>query len=451
VSTRRSGLRGALALSLALALSALACKAKPGASGEPTVRALRFAGVDLDYALERIATEAGWVIGLDEILPQDQSPDLALSRVDIDLPAGTLDETMKHLRAAVGGFDYSLENGVLYVRSNLLVKTKTALDEPMMDAGTFQGDLSALGKYIMGKHPSSFITVAYVAGGFHGPAAKFDIPAKSSVRDVLLAYARESKSGWAIRRAGQFSRDTQGQPAIIGTTIEPIAPRTGTSRLPAVYNQLSGTSALADATARLKQPFLVYDRSVVFDTRGILNLVLQRDPGLPLTDTLNDLSQSGFGPANWHFHWAAENGVPVVRTDHFLYYLRGRDLISAELLSGDFEGSLPELARWINTHLRHPAGDVLMGGEIADDMPKGKLHVDSGETVHQALLAFAKASGVSPYVVVLDMQNPFSGQLVEHPRVWRGAYLQDLAEWHTRPEDEEALGIVNPPPRPKTN
>ena len=450
MSTRPSGQRTALALLLLLAVLGPACgRGKKPESGAPMVPALRFAGVGLDYALERIATEAGWPVGIDEILAADQSPDLGLARVDVDLPAAPLDETMRRLRAAVGGFDFSLENGVLYVRSNLLVKTKTALDEPMMDADSFEGDLHDLGKYVTQKHPSSFITVAYVVGGYQPPKAKFDIAAKSSVLDVLLAYARTSSSSWTIHRAGQFTRDANGQASIVGTTIEPTPPRKSISRVPQIYNQLSGSAALADASERLKLPFLVYDRSVLFDTRGIMNLVLQRDVGAPLADTLNNLSQSGFGPSNWHFHWREEDGVPVIRTNHFLYYLRGRDIFSAELLPGDFEGSLPELARWVNTHQRHPNGEVLMGGEITDGMAKGKVHAEPGQTVHDALLQFAKSSGVSPYVVVLDMQSPFSNQMVENARAWRGAFLQDLSEWVSKPEDEMALGMTHPPPHIK--
>ena len=74
----------------------------------PQVPALRFAGVDLEYALDRIATEAGGCSRLDEIMPKDQSPDLSLVRVDLDLPAGPLDDAMRLLREKVGGFDFQI-------------------------------------------------------------------------------------------------------------------------------------------------------------------------------------------------------------------------------------------------------------------------------------------------------------------------------------------------------
>jgi hypothetical protein len=443
LTTRPSSSRTTLALVLVALAITSACRGKEEPA-KVSLPALRFAGVDLEYALDRVATEAGWVVGLDEISDKDQSPDLGLVRVDLDLPGGSLDDALRTLKEKVGGFDYSLENGVVYVRSNLLVNQKTALDVPLLEAGSFHGELSELIKYIMARHPSSFISVEHIQGGFVGPAVDLEIPAKASVKDALLLYARTAKAGWLIRRGGLMTYDTQGEPAIIGTTIQPRGPRKTTSRLPAVHNKLSGAAALADMSDRLKQTLLVYDRTVLQDVRGILNLALQRDPKLPLKETLDNLAASGFGPGSWHFHWKEEDGVPVVRTNHFLYYLRGRDLISEPLLAGEFEGSLPELARWINTHMKSPKGDVLMGGEITEGMPKGKIKIESGETVHQALLAFAKASGVSPYVLVLDMLNPFTGAMIQHGRAWRGAYLQDLSEWHSKPEDIAVQGVEMP-------
>ncbi|MFI5314757.1 MAG: hypothetical protein ACHQ6T_03590 [Myxococcota bacterium] len=442
--TRSSLHRRALALSLAFTLLSAGCRGK-SEPAKDTVPALRFAGVNLEYALERIATESNWALGIDEITPKDLSPDLTLVRVDVDLPAGSLDEVMRKLRDTVGGFDYKLDDGVIFVRSNLLLDSKTNLDLPYMKGGTFHGELAELVRFIMAQHPTSFISLAQIQDGFAGPQATFDIPENASLKDVLILYARASKSSWVIHRGGETTRDTQGRPAIMATTIEPRGPRTGTSRLPFVYNRLSTIAGLADASDRLKTAFLIFDRTVLQDVRGILNLPLQRDPRrATVNETLDVLAASGFGPGSWHFHWREEDGVPVLRTNHFLYYLRGRDMISAPLLGGDFEGSLPELARWINSHWKSPAGDVFMGGEITDGMPKGKVHVESGETVDQVLVAFAKSSGVSPYVLVLDLLNPFSGVMVEHPRSWRGAYLQDLSEWRSHPEDDRVNGVLPP-------
>jgi hypothetical protein len=440
ISLLRAGLRTGLAIALSGALAGAGCGGKKEAQ-VPNVPAFRFAGVTAEYALERIATEAGWVLCLDEASPKDKAPDLALVRVDMDLPAGTLDDTLRRLRDAIGLFNYSLEDGVVYARSNELTKDKTTLDQPMLKGGKFKGELAELIPAIMREHPSSFIHLQQISGGFAGPPTEIDIPKNSSVKDALLLYARSAKAGWLIRRSSEFTRDASGAPAIIGTTIEPRGPRKTTSRLPVIYNRMSSISALADASLRTNTPIVVYDRSLLQDTRGILNFVINADPKVPLDQTFKLLGESGFGPTEWHFHWAQENDVWVLRTSHFLYFLRGRDLLSQQLLAGDFEGTLPELARFINTHQRSPNGEVMMGGEIAEGMPKGKIRIESGETVHQALLAFAKASGVSPYVIVLDMQNPFSGKMIDRPGSWRGAYLQDLSEWRTKPGDEKVLGI----------
>jgi len=443
VATRLSHLRSALALAL-VALAVAGCgseKARPGDAHVPT---LRFAGVDLEFALDRIATEAGWVIALDEISPKDQSPDLSLVRVDMDIPAGSLDSAVRLLRDKVGGFDYKLDDGVLYVRSNALVDDKTALDMPLLEGGKFHGELVELVKYIMQRHPSSFITVTHIHGAPAGPPVDVEIPPKASVRDALVIYARTAKFGWVIRRSGQLTRDVTGAVAIMGTTVTPRGPRKTISRVPPIHNKLSATAALADATIRLQTPVVVYDRSILQDSRGMLNLSLLSDPKWPLKETLDGLGESGFGPHAWHFRWREESGVPVVRSHHFLYFLRGRDLFAQQLLGGEFEGSLPELARWINTHQKSPNGEVLMGGEIVDGLPRGKVTVSSGDTVHQAIVAFAKASGVSPYVLVFDMQNPITGVIIENPRAWRGAFLVDLTEWRTMPGDERAMGVMSP-------
>src|SRR5262249_46574026 len=262
----------------------------------PKVPALRFAGVDVEYALQRIATEAGWVLCLDEASPKDKAPDLALVRIDTDFPAGTLDETMRRLRDLVGMFSYTLENGVLYVRSNELAKDKTTLDAPMLKGGRFKGELAELIPAIMREHPTAFIHLQQISGGFAGPPTEMDIPKNASVKDALLLYARSAKAGWLIHRTAEFTRDATGAPAIVGTTTEPRGPRRTTSRVPIVYNRMSGISALADASIRTNTPFVVYERSLLQDTRGILNFGINTDPKEPLERTFKLLGESGFGP-----------------------------------------------------------------------------------------------------------------------------------------------------------
>ncbi len=403
----------------------------PSEGSGPQVKALRFAGVDLEYALERVAAEAGMPLVLDQITPEDMTPDLALYRVDIDLPAGPVDSVLARLRENAGGFDFELIDGVIYARSRLSMAKKTPLDMPALQAQKFSGDLERVVQVIMSQVPNSYVTVNRVMGQPKSPTVEFDLPADSTVKDFLVRYARGSKLNVTVRRAGHVVKDQSYGTAIVGTTVEPRFPRHSTLRLPQVYSQESTISAVADASARLSAPVLVLDRSVVMNTRGFLNLSAQRDPKLELVATLDDLGASGWGEDRWHFKWKTVDDLPVIQSARFLFFLRGRDLLRAELLAGEFEGSLPELARWINTHQKSPTGEVLMGGEIVEGLPTAKLSIEPGATVLDVLVDFAKASGVSPNVAVLDMANPVTGKLGTHPNAWRGAYLQDLAEWKT--------------------
>jgi hypothetical protein len=417
---------------VALSTGLAACgseSSSPESSGLPEIRALRFAGVDLEYALERVAAEAGMPLALDEIKPKDMSPDLALYRVDLDLPAGPVDAALRALQTGAGGFEFEIVDGVIYVRSQLSLAARTPLDLPLLPEKKFKGGINELVAHILASLPTSFVTVERVVGGPEGPVVEIEIPDKSSVKDAFVQYARASKLNWAIRRAGFVVDDANYGKAIVGTTIELRRPRMSVSRLPAVYNKESTLSSLASASARLKAPMLVLDRSVVMNTRGFLNLSAQADPLMPLVETLDELGASGWGPESWHFKWKMEDGVPVIESSRFLYMLAGRDLFREELLGGDFEGTLPEFARWVNAHMKNPSGDVLMGGEITPDQPRTSLTIASGTTVQQALIEFTKASKISPYVALLDLTNPVSGQQVAHPHAWKGAYLQDLAEW----------------------
>lgn len=433
-------------LAACLVATALACgsETRPTASGATTIKSMRFAGVDLAYALERVAAEARLPLALDEIRTKDNTPDLGLYRVDVDLPAGPVDVALRELKKAAGGIDFEIANGTLYVRSNLSVTAKTPIDQPLLPKSSFKGTMADLIEYIQVTIPSSYVVIERVYGDPEPPTVEFEIAEKASVKDVLLQYAQASKLGWTMYRAGHVVEDPAQGKAVVGTSIQVRYPRTSTSRRPQVLNLESTVGALASTAARLGVPLLVLDRSVILSTRGFLNLSSQREQKLPLVENLDELSQSGWGPERWHFKWKMEDGVAVIESRDFLHRLAGRDLLRAELLAGEFEGSLPELARWANSHLKNPSREVLMGGEIVEGMPRGKITIAPGTTLQQALVAFAKSSGVSPYVVLLGSVNPLSGKLIAHPNAWQGAFLQDLSEWLSTEEELQRATGVNP-------
>ncbi len=430
-----------------LIAASIGCGSGPGAdkAAMPEIKALHFSGVDLEYALERIAAEAGIPLALDEVRPDDSSPDLGLYRVDIDLPAGPLDEALHTLAQATGGIDFEIVEGVLYVRSNLLVSDKTPIDLPLLGKTSFKGTLDQLLKHVRTVVPKFYVTVDHDAGTPAAPEVEFEIADKASVKQVLLQYAAASKLGWRMFRAGQVLDDPKLGVVVVGTTISLRAPRTSTSRLPEAYSPLCTTSALASASARLGVPILVLDRSVMMTTRGSLNLSLQADGKMPLRETIDELGESGFGPEQWHFRWKTIDDVPVIESRAFLHQLAGRDLLREELLAGEFEGSLPELTRWINTHRKRPTHEVLMGGEAVEGQRRGKITIAPGTTVQRALVMFAKSSAVSPYVLLVGDTNPLTGALLSDRNSWQGAFVQDLSEWLPTLADYRRAGVTPPP------
>ncbi len=432
-----------IAVALLVGVTGCGSGGDSGTPGLPKIKALQFAGVDLEYALERIAAEAGMPLALDQIRPEDRSPDLGLYRVDVDLPAGSVDQVLAALKKSAGGIDFEIVDGIVYVRSNLLVTSKTPIDLPMLPKSTFKGTISDLANYIQKSVPKSFVAVERVVGDPEPPAVEFEIADKSSVKDALLQYARAAKLGWTMLRAGNVVNDPEYGVAVVGTSLQMRYPRTTTSRRPQVFNLMSTTGALASASARLNVPMVVLDRTVLMNTRGFLNLSSQKEQIVPLKACLDELAESGWGPEHWHFKWKMVDDVPVIESRDFLATLAGRDLLREELLAGEFEGSLPEFTRWLNTHRKKPTHEVLMGGEVVEGQKRGKLTIASGTTLQQALVAFAKASGVGINFVLLGSTNPLSGKIVSHPKAWQGAFVQDLAEWiPTAEELQRASGVV---------
>jgi hypothetical protein len=329
------------------------------------------------------------------------------------------------------------------VRSNLLVATKTPIDLPLLPKSSFKGRLRDLVAYIQKTIPKSYVAVERVVGDPEPPAAEFEIADKSSVKDALLQYARATKLGWTMLRAGNVVNDPQHGVAVVGTSIQMRYPRKSTSRRPQVFNLMSTVGALASASARLNVPMVVLDRTVLLNTRGFLNISSQREQIVPLKACLDELAESGWGPEHWHFRWKMVDDVPVIESRMFLYSLPGRDLLREELLAGEFEGSLPEFTRWLNTHRKNPTHEVLMGGEIVEGQKRGKITIAPGTTLQQALVAFARASGVGINFVLLGSTNPLSGKVVTHPKAWQGAFIQDLSEWiPTAEELQRASGVV---------
>ncbi|MCP5065666.1 MAG: hypothetical protein GY946_03795 [bacterium] len=435
--TRSAG----LALLLTIALGALPIL--PGCQGESLsgdqlkpVPALRFAGVDLVFALRRIAAEADLPLILDEMRVASASYDLGLYRVDMDLPAGPVQQVLGALSEETDGFDFQVGEGVIYVRSSFKMEDKTVLDDPFLNKMHLEGDLKELVNRMTRIRPTLFVNVMGRTDFPNPPVVSLDLPDKSTPLDAFRAYASAANTGWWMRRAGQLLKSEENKKTYVATSVEPWPSLTHTSRVPLGSQGVSAVSGIADAAKRLGTGILILDRSVQLDVRGAMNYVQLRDPSMSMVETLDQyrlLTGKGGDPL---FEYEMELGVQVLRTRHFLGRLSGRAFLRSELNGGHFEGTLPELARWIHAHYKEPKGRYLMAGEIVEGAKRASFDVADGATPIDVLNQFAAESSSGVYLVALELTDPVSGEPVQHPHAWSGAFLQDLSDWETSNKDK---------------
>ncbi len=393
------------------------------------VSELRFAGVDLVYALRRVAAEANVLLALDEIQSDPLVPDLARFRVDLDLPAGPLEVALDVLKSRTQAFEYRISDNLLYVRSRMALTTRTAMDIEDLPATQLKADFEGLVRWILQVRPRSYLTPTRVAGEPLFRVVELEVPENSSVLDVLTRYAKAVKRGWRIRRAGQRVTDSQGRAGIVASSLELWPPLRRTNRPPSGRMKTSTLSALASVSERTGTPICIKDRSILGNARGSLDFIMLRDGGRPLEVTLRSLAEPSGGSNLDSYEWERDGELVRITTREYLYYLPGQDLMRDTLKAGDFEGTLAELARWINENRAAPPRKVLMGGEIVRDAPRGRLAIEEGATVEDALTAFARSSGRGWVVVILDARTPQDSAKPLPPNAWRGAYLMSLDVW----------------------
>jgi hypothetical protein len=148
------------------------------------------------------------------------------------------------------------------------------------------------------------------------------------------------------------------------------------------------------------------------------------DTGSPIELALDELGYQGEGNPR-DYEWSMVNGVPVLKSERFLFFLPGRELLDEKLRGGSFEGTLAELTRWIHEHRKQPSTKLLMGGEIRPDVERAKLDVAEDTTILEALLSFARATNQGFVVVLRDSLSP-AKPLDE---VWAGAFISRLSDW----------------------
>ena len=412
---------------------------------EYAVPALRFAGVDLKYALRRVAGAADLIIVIDELrVPGTESEDLAMERIDVDLPAGGLRDALETLHEAVPAFDYHVENGLMLVRSRRVLSEVTAIDLKDLPASKVTVDFRGMISHIMAERPSTYLRTGNLVGLPARVKVPLEIEENSSVLDVFVQFAGLTKTGLLIRRAGyRVSEDAiapgsapKGAILISATTVEMIRSLDDPQPLTRWRNQRSLVVTLSSVEARAGKPFVIRDRSLLQDNRGELNFRTGNDlPTKPVDWILSELGRGKDGRRD-RFSWTEDEEIIHVDSTAFDDFPTGRVILEEELEAGLFEGTLAELTRYINENRKNPSIKLLMGGEIIDGALQAKIEIRDGMTVQEVLYEFARKTGEGWVYVVRD--NRYPHQTVG-AGTWSGGYLSRLQDW----------GKARPRPRPQ--
>ena len=417
-----------LALGPLLLLGAGACDEPPHSSADSqyAIPALRFAGVDLVYALRRVAGEAGLLLVLDEIRPDGATAqDLGFERVDTDLEPGPAERALETLRrASEGAFHYRIEEGLLIVRSIASLDEQTFLDREILPAASIEVDFNGMVDWIMARAPDALLLRGARRGQPVFKRVALDIPERSSVMDVFLIYARAVESGLRIRRAGYPLPDGR-RDLVVANTVGLWESLRDPVPVPDIRQAPSIIYALAQVAERNPGVVLcVFDRSILMDNRGTLNFTSKVDRGLPLEQALSAIADQGTNhPAD--FRWLREDGVIKVQARMYGSLQTGRGLMAEKLHGGRFRGSLGGLVRWLNANRMLPSPKLLLGGEVVPGAELAEIEMADGSTVEQALTQFALATGQGIVVVVKDsptQAEPLRG-------TWSGAWVSRLVEW----------------------
>jgi hypothetical protein len=425
-----------VAAGIALAVAgALACRQ---GAGEKQLPGFRFAGVDLVYALLRVASASDRIFLLDEVRPEAFTPDLFLERVDIDLPPASLQDTLARLQEATGRFEFRIDPDVIYVRSDAAWDQALALDAKVLTDAEFKGDFEDLGNWIIARLPSAVITPEPAWGQPVHAQVELSIRGPASVLDVLTLYARTLGWGWRIQRAGYKTEDVPeqslptregGQRSVyVLSSIVQWQPLKEPIKVYPGRDELTTLRTMASISRRTGIPVCAIDRSLLVRNRGNLDMWTAKDPG---TGTLDELFPLLQGPS-WQqrFRFVKHDGIVLVHSDLYDFADTGKGTMKQRVEGGHFEGSLPEFARWVNAHMKGESGHVLMGGEIKGDEKRVAFDVEDDSTVEEALLAFTRASGEGWVFVAQEFargEKPEAMGMIEGP--WIGGFLTYLSDW----------------------
>jgi len=399
--------------------------------GDHQVPALSFAGVDLQYALRRIAGEADLPFVIDEVKQKgsisEDIQDLRLERIDIDLPAGHLRDALRTLHEHVPAFDYQVKEGLMLVRSNRALNEYTALDVKDIPAAEIEVDMYGLVRWMTSIRPRTLLRDGNILGQPVRKKATLKIPENSSALDVFSQFAREIQWGILIRRAGYVVDRDPEKITVAASTVELLNALARPQPLTPWRDRNAAIYALANIADRTGANICVVDRAMLGDGRGDLNFRRRSDPDLSALESVQLLSEIGMEPA---FSFEEDkHGILRVHSRAFTWYPTGRDLLESPVKGGTFEGTLAQLGRWINQNHKGKHYKVVMGGEVISDAPRVKLEIAEGSLVSDVLYEFASKAGEGWTLVIRDQKYPSKDKEAKPVGTWTGGYLRRLQDW----------------------
>ncbi len=412
----------------------------PKVQTEYLLPALSFAGVDATYAFRRIAAEAGLLLFLDEFRPENiEEQDLGFVRVDADFEAGPVGDVLAAMREQTNAvFDYRTEDGVLFVRSQQSLNEQTILDEKIFPAVHFEKNFNELLLWMLQAAPMTMIGAGDTYGQPTLIKVELDIPANSSVIDVMTIYAKTTGKSIRIQRAG-YEYKPGGPGRFVSNAIGLWSTLDGPQTLPRQRLPGSVTYTLAAVQEQTGATICVFDRSVLGDARGALDYAESLyDSGWKIKTAIIRLAKAGASHPRVPkiYTWEELAGIWAVRSNKYNFFLTGQDLMDQHVNGGTFEGTLGHLARWLNANRKEPSHKVFVGGEIRPHWARVRMEIEDGTRVEDALYQFARESGEGWSIVVKDSKSP----RVTLEGTWSGVYLTRLADWGPRGEGfEEAL------------
>ncbi len=397
--------------------------------GEYTLKTpLRFSGVDLLYALRRVTSESGLGLVIDEVrTPTGEGADLALTFVDLDLEPGPVQEALERLREASGnGFDYRVLDGVLVLRSVRSMSKQTDIDLPSLPHTQVEADLLGFARWIQQTRPNTFIQVEPIRGEPVFKKVDVEIPPNTSVLQAITIFARAVERPIRLLRGGR-EYEAQDVPdnatTVVATTVAMMPPLPDPQPVRPERTNQSMIWAVASLEKRSGAVITVVDRTVLGDQRGSIDYAFGKEPPGTPAEVLDILKTRLDGPNI--FRWEEKDGIYRIHTRGFDYYLTGRDILEDVVRGGSFEGTLQDLARWLEKQRMNPTGKKIWAGEFLPDAKSASIEVAEGSTVEEVLNQFAKASGEGWYFVARGGYTPGEEGHVS----WEGAYLTHLKEW----------------------